>query len=79
MSKYSQLADRLGRYKYEGPPEDELGRLVALLSASAAALRELEAERDRLREALHRVRALTDANCDEAFNIVCAALERSND
>jgi chromosome segregation ATPase len=56
MSKYSELACDLERYRYEGDPDDELGRLVATLKGAAAALRELEAENERLERLLGGVR-----------------------
>ena len=49
MSKYRELADRLERLVIM----DEVGSNNSLAREAAAALRELEAERDRLRELLN--------------------------
>lgn len=51
MSKYSELADRLERLVIM----DEVGSNNSLAREGAAALREMEAERDRLRKALKRL------------------------
>lgn len=56
MSKYRELADRLERLVIM----DEVGSNNPLAREAATALRELEAERDRLREAHEKIRAAAD-------------------
>ena len=57
MSKYSKLADSLSRVRHVGCQED--------CWEAAAALRELEAERDRLLEALKDANSL----CRSAYQV----------
>jgi hypothetical protein len=64
MSKYSELADRLDSAAYEWGAQFQIGQTCA---DAAAALRELEAERDRLREELDGHDEYTLCDCCESL------------
>jgi hypothetical protein len=72
MSKYSELADRL-------VPRLPGGNItvptVQTVVEASAALRELEAERDRLREALERIATAGGYDATDLENMARAALQ----